>query len=167
MHDIEFATTSRRLQLPSPGAAGRKMDAKTHPKQTFALFQFECPSTVSGTVPSCESADFGEFLIGNQLRRRLTSLLVKKSKDHQGNHKPNSTWTPSCLSPCQPVAGRESGSPELLESPRTSPGLPRKFPSDFPRSSLTVELNSNPEVPQTSPEVSRTSPEVSPFVWET
>ena len=33
------------------------------------------------------------------------------------------------------VAGKESGYPELLESPQTSPevpGLPRKFPSDSP-----------------------------------
>ena len=65
------------------------------------------------------------------------------------------------------VAGRESGSPELLEVP----GLPRKFPElpwqffgDFPGSSLTVELNSNPDVPRKfprrSPEVPQTSPEV-------
>ena len=43
------------------------------------------------------------------------------------------------------VAGRESGSPELLQSPRTSPQVPRTSPfaGDFPGSSLTVELNSN------------------------
>ena len=43
---------------------------------------------------------------------------------------------------------------DLLESPRTSPefrGLPRKFFGDFPGSSLTVELDSNPEVPRKFP----------------
>ena len=61
------------------------------------------------------------------------------------------------------VTGRESGSPELLGSPRTSPEVPRTSPEvfgDFHRSSLTVELNSNQEVPRNFPEVSRTSPEV-------
>ena len=33
--------------------------------------------------------------------------------------------------------------------------LPRKFPSDFPKSSLTVELNSNPEVPRRFPRLPR------------
>ena len=49
------------------------------------------------------------------------------------------------------VAGRESGSPELLGSPRTSPEVPRTSPEVFrrlPGSSFTVELNSNPEVPR-------------------
>ena len=52
------------------------------------------------------------------------------------------------------VAGRQSGSPELLESPWASPEvpeLPRKFPSDFPGSSLTVESSSNPDVPRKFP----------------
>ena len=49
------------------------------------------------------------------------------------------------------VALGESGSPELLGSPRTSPELSRTSPasfflSHFPGSSLTVELNSNPEL---------------------
>ena len=74
------------------------------------------------------------------------------------------------------VAGRESGSPELLGSPglpRKFPELPRKFFGDFSGSSLTVELRgspevsqTSPEVPQTFPEVPQTSPEVSPFLWE-
>ena len=58
------------------------------------------------------------------------------------------------------VAGRESGSPELLGSPPTSPEVSRTPPEvfgDFPGSSLTVELNSNS---RGSPEVSRTSLEV-------
>ena len=60
------------------------------------------------------------------------------------------------------VAGRESGSPSFWEVPGLPlkfHELPRKFFGDFPGSSLTVELNSNPEVP-------RTSPEVSPLLWE-
>ena len=52
------------------------------------------------------------------------------------------------------VTGRESGSPELLESPRTSPEV---F-GDFPWSSLTVELNSNPEVPRKFPRLPRKFP---------
>ena len=59
------------------------------------------------------------------------------------------------------VAGRESGSPELLGSPRTSPEvpeLPRKFFGDFPGSSLTVELNSNPHVPRKFPKLPWKSP---------
>ena len=59
------------------------------------------------------------------------------------------------------VAGRESGSPELLESPRTSPEVPRTSPEvfgDFPGSSLTVELNSNPEVPRKFPRLPRKFP---------
>ena len=55
------------------------------------------------------------------------------------------------------------------KSPETSPEVPR----NFPRSSLTVDLNSNPEVPGSSPnfpqssppEVPQTSPEISPFPW--
>ena len=75
------------------------------------------------------------------------------------------------------VAGRESGSPELLESPRKFPKLPRKFFGDFPGSSLAVELNSNPGVPRKFPSLPRkfpglprksprTSPQVRPFLWE-
>ena len=59
------------------------------------------------------------------------------------------------------VAGRESGSPELLGSPRTSPEVPRTSPEvfgDFPGSSLTVEFNSNPEVPRKFPRLSRKFP---------
>ena len=59
------------------------------------------------------------------------------------------------------VTGRESGSPELLESPRTSPEVPRTSPEvlgDFPGSSLTVELNSNPEVPRKFPRLPRKFP---------
>ena len=56
-----------------------------------------------------------------------------------------------------------SQAPELLGSPRTSPEVPRISPEvfgDFPGSSLTVELNSNPEVPRKFPKLPRTSPEV-------
>ena len=49
---------------------------------------------------------------------------------------------------------------EVPGLPRKFPKLPRKFFGDFPGSSLTVELYSNPGV---SGEVSQTSPEVSPF----
>ena len=62
------------------------------------------------------------------------------------------------------VAGRESGSPELLGSPRTSPGSSPNFPGsffgDFPGSSLTVELNSNPEVPRKFPRLPRKFPKL-------
>ena len=78
------------------------------------------------------------------------------------------------------VAGRESGSPELLGSPRTSPEVPRTSPAVFRRlprkfshcgtqqqSRASPEVSqTSPEVPQTSPEVTRTFPEVSPFLWE-
>ena len=77
------------------------------------------------------------------------------------------------------VAGRESGSPELLESPWTSPEVPRTSPEvfgDFPGSSLTVELNSNPGVPRKSPRLPRKFPGLprrfpdfpggQPFLWE-
>ena len=56
----------------------------------------------------------------------------------------------------------ESGSPKLLESPRLRlkfPQLPRKFPNDFYGSSLTVELNSNPEVPGSFPDFPKSSPD--------
>ena len=59
------------------------------------------------------------------------------------------------------VTGRESGSPELLGSSRTSPEVPRTSPEvlgDFPGSSLTVELNSNPEVPRKFPKLPGSSP---------
>ena len=39
--------------------------------------------------------------------------------------------------------------------PGSSPKLPRKFFSDFPGSSLSVELNSNPGVPREFPELPR------------
>ena len=61
------------------------------------------------------------------------------------------------------VAGRESGSPELLGSPRTSPEVPRTSPEvfgDFPGSSLTVELNSKPEVPRKFPKLPRKFPKL-------
>ena len=75
------------------------------------------------------------------------------------------------------VAGRGSGYPELLGSPRTSPEVPQISPEVFRRlprkfshcgtlqqSRGSPEVSqSSPEVPRTSPEVSRTSPEVSPF----
>ena len=52
------------------------------------------------------------------------------------------------------VAGRESGSPELLESPRTSPEVPRtslRSFGDFPGNSLTVELNTIQNFPGSFP----------------
>ena len=59
-----------------------------------------------------------------------------------------------------PVAGRESGSSELLEVPhrlpRKFPELPRKFPSDFP--GCSVKFNSNPDVPQKFPRLPRKLP---------
>ena len=61
------------------------------------------------------------------------------------------------------VAGRESGSPELLGSPRTSPEVPRTSPEvfgDFPGSSLTVELTGNPEVPRKFPKLPRKFPKL-------
>ena len=62
------------------------------------------------------------------------------------------------------VAGRESGSRELLGSPPTSPGsspkLPRKFFGDFPGGSLTVELSSNPGVPRKFPGLPRKFPKL-------
>ena len=47
--------------------------------------------------------------------------------------------------------------------PRTSPELPQKFHSDFPRTSLTVKFKSNPEVPQ---RFSRLPPSLQPFSLE-
>ena len=61
------------------------------------------------------------------------------------------------------AAGRESDSPELLGSPRTFPEVPRTSPEvfgDFPGSSLTVELNSNPEVPRKFPKLPRKFPKL-------
>ena len=69
--------------------------------------------------------------------------------------------TPSTWRQIWRVAGGESGSPELLGSPRTSPEVPRTSPEvfgDFPGSSLTVELNSNPEVPRKFPKLPRKFP---------
>ena len=71
------------------------------------------------------------------------------------------------------VAGRESGYPELLGSPRTSPEVPqtspevfRRLPRKFSHCGTLQQSRGSPEVSQTSPEVPRTSPEVSPFLWE-
>ena len=75
------------------------------------------------------------------------------------------------------VAGRESGYPELLGSPQTSPEVPQTSPEVFRRipqkfshcgtlqqSRGSPEVSqTSPEVPRTSPEASRTCPEVSPF----
>ena len=61
------------------------------------------------------------------------------------------------------VVGGESGSPELLGSPRTSPEVPQTSPEvfgDFPGSSVTVELNSNPEVPRKFPKLPRKFPKL-------
>ena len=44
--------------------------------------------------------------------------------------------------------------------PRKFPGLPRKFFGDFPGSSLTVELNSNSEVPRKFPKLPRKFPKL-------
>ena len=57
------------------------------------------------------------------------------------------------------VTGRESGSPELLGSPPTSP---KKFPEllrKFSHCGTKQQCRGSPEVPQTSPDVS-------PFLWE-
>ena len=77
------------------------------------------------------------------------------------------------------VAGRESGYPELLGSPRTSPEVPqtspevfRPLPRKFSHCGTSQQSRGSPEVSQTSPEVPRTSPEVPglpgglPFLWE-
>ena len=61
------------------------------------------------------------------------------------------------------VAGRESGSPELLGSPQTSPEVPRTSPEvfgNFRGSSLTVELNSNSKLPRKFPKLPRKFPEL-------
>ena len=47
---------------------------------------------------------------------------------------------------------------EVPGLPRKFPKLPRKFFGDFPRSSLTVELNRNPGVPRKFPELPRKFP---------
>ena len=47
---------------------------------------------------------------------------------------------------------------EVPGLPRKFPELPRKFFHDFPGSSLTVELNSNPEVPRNFPRLPRKFP---------
>ena len=59
------------------------------------------------------------------------------------------------------VAGRESASRELLESSWTSPEVPRTSPEvgDFPGSSLTLVLNSNPELPGSFPDFPGSSPD--------
>ena len=44
--------------------------------------------------------------------------------------------------------------------PRKFPELPRKFFGDFPGSSLTVEFNSNPEVPRKFPKLPRKFPKL-------
>ena len=44
--------------------------------------------------------------------------------------------------------------------PGNSPNFPRKFFGDFPGSSLTVELNSNPEVPRKFPRLPRKFPKL-------
>ena len=49
---------------------------------------------------------------------------------------------------------------EVPGLPRKFPELPRKFFGDFPGSSLTVELNSNPEVPRKFPKLPRKFPKL-------
>ena len=49
---------------------------------------------------------------------------------------------------------------EVPGLPRKFPKLPRKFFGDFPGSSLTVEFNSNPGVPQKFPELPRKFPKL-------
>ena len=77
------------------------------------------------------------------------------------------------------VAGKESGSPELLGSPRTSPRFPellQKFPATSPEvlslcnvTAIQRFPGSFPNFPGSSPNFpgsSGTSPEVSPSLWE-
>ena len=49
---------------------------------------------------------------------------------------------------------------EVPGLPPKFPKLPRKFFGDFPGSSLTVELNSNPEVPRKFPKLPRKFPKL-------
>ena len=49
---------------------------------------------------------------------------------------------------------------EVPGLPRKFLKLPQKFFGDFPGSSLTVELNSNPEVPQKFPKLPRKFPKI-------
>ena len=65
------------------------------------------------------------------------------------------------------VPGRESGSPELLGSPPTSPEVPRtspevfrRLPRRFSHCGTKQQSRGSPEVSRTSPEVPQTSPEV-------
>ena len=96
-------------------------------------------------------------------RNNSTDICLCNSPPSSSN--PFSQGTPgrNCMSWTQiwRVTGRESGSPELLESPRTSPEVRRTSPEvfgDFPGSSLTVELSSNPEVPRKFPRLPRKFP---------
>ena len=68
------------------------------------------------------------------------------------------------------VAGRESGCPELLGSPRTSPEVSRTSPESFRRLPRKFshygtyqQSRGSPEVPQTSPEVPRLPRRSAPF----
>ena len=82
-------------------------------------------------------------------------------------------WTSACRHPhiyaMEPFLGDKFGKslggsqapPNFWKGPRTSPEVPRTSPEvfgDFPGSSLTVELNSNPEVPRKFPRLPRKFP---------
>ena len=68
--------------------------------------------------------------------------VIDQKKAVMENHYPEKTYWRQIWR----VAGSESCSPELLGLPGSS-RLSRKFPGDFPGSSLTEEIDSNPEVP--------------------
>ena len=107
-------------------------------------------------VHDCNFGDScGESLEGSQAAR-----ASGKSLDFPGS-------SPDFPGSSPAVPRKFSHYPEVPRKFPHFPEVPRKFLSDFPRSSLTVELNSNPEVPRkfprsspaTSQEVPWTSPE--------
>ena len=78
------------------------------------------------------------------------------------------SFVPPGVPPCigdkfgESLGGSEA-TPSFWEVPRTSPEVSRTSPEvfgDFPGSSLTVELNSNPEVPQKFPKLPRKFPKL-------
>ena len=147
-----LARSSPGLAWPRPALVSSNLAVKTGKKENFFSARFLPFSPFSGgrTAPGkSRKQEEKVFFLRYPLICSSPHLLIgdKFGESLGGSQAPRSFW-------------------EVPGLPRKFPNLPRKFFGDFPGSSLTVQLNSNPEVPGSSPNFpgsSRTSPEVSPF----
>ena len=156
---------SRALPGPKcPGSVPRGVSGALRAPASGA--SKKCPQSVprvSKRCPDTPGTLSGHFLAPEAGARRAPETPRETLPDTSGPKGPRD----SCLETNLASHWEGVRLPRASGSPRTSPEVPRtslEVFGDFPGSSLTVELNSNPEVPRKFPRLPRKFPRTSPEV---